>query len=307
MTVASRSPVTVLGLGAMGRALAGAFLNNGHPTTVWNRTEGKSAELAGRGATVATTVADAIAASPIVVICVLDYDAVNDVLRVFGASGIPGPPAGILAGRTLVNLTNGTPRQAHEMARWAATHGADYLDGGIMAVPPMIGSPASLVLYSGSPEVFTAHERTLAALGTSTHLGADVGRASLYDIALLSAMYGMFGGFLHAVAMVNSEKVPATEFTPLVVSWLTAMITTLPAMAKAVDSGDHSAADSNLRMQALAYVNLLEASRDQGVSTELMEPMRALLNRAVTANRGDGDLSGLIDLVHTSPVRNLGR
>lgn len=35
---ASASPVTVLGLGAMGTALATAFLTNGHPTTVWNRT-----------------------------------------------------------------------------------------------------------------------------------------------------------------------------------------------------------------------------------------------------------------------------
>ncbi|MER5356332.1 NAD(P)-binding domain-containing protein [Kitasatospora sp. NPDC002551] len=38
--------MAVLGLGLMGRALAGAFLHAGHPTTVWNRTPGKAAELA---------------------------------------------------------------------------------------------------------------------------------------------------------------------------------------------------------------------------------------------------------------------
>ncbi|MGJ6960519.1 NAD(P)-binding domain-containing protein [Streptosporangium sp. G11] len=333
--------MTVIGLGAMGRALAGAFLDNGHPTTVWNRTAGKGGELAERGATEVATAAEAIAASPIVVICVLDYDAVRDVLGapdvadvadvvnpseasgvsdVTGSasvadvldtpdiSGIPGTPgtsgavAGVLAGRTLVNLTNGTPRQARELARWVSARGADYLDGGIMAVPPMIGSPGSLVLCSGSSEAFTAHERTLSATGVVSYLGEDAGRASLYDIALLSAMYGMFGGFFHALAMAGSEKVPATEFTPLVVSWLNAMITSFPAMAKAYDANDHSATASNLEMQATSFVNLLDASREQGLSTELVEPMGTLLSRGVATNRGGGDLSALIDLLRTDPA-----
>ncbi|MEU4407463.1 NAD(P)-binding domain-containing protein [Streptosporangium sp. NPDC023963] len=300
--------MTVIGLGAMGRALAGAFLDSGHPTTVWNRTAGKGGELTERGATEAATAAEAVAASPVVVICVLDYDAVREVLgaparNVPEGSGAPGTVTGLLAGRTLVNLTNGTPRQARELARWASEQGADYLDGGIMAVPPMIGSPGSLILCSGSPETFTAHERTLSALGTVSHLGEDAGRAALYDIALLSAMYGMFGGFFQAVAMVGSEKVPATEFTPLVVSWLEAMLTSLPEMAKAYDANDHSATASNLGMQAEAFVNLLDAGRDQGVSTELLEPMGALLHRGVAANRGDDDLSALIDLLRTNPAR----
>ncbi|MFC7722700.1 NAD(P)-binding domain-containing protein [Nonomuraea recticatena] len=38
-----RTPVTVLGLGSMGTALAEAFIEAGHPTTVWNRTASKAA------------------------------------------------------------------------------------------------------------------------------------------------------------------------------------------------------------------------------------------------------------------------
>ena len=39
---ADRTPVTVIGLGLMGQALAGAFLRAGHPTTVWNRSAAKA-------------------------------------------------------------------------------------------------------------------------------------------------------------------------------------------------------------------------------------------------------------------------
>lgn len=37
--------VTVLGLGAMGTALAGAFLRAGHRITVWNRSADKTVPL----------------------------------------------------------------------------------------------------------------------------------------------------------------------------------------------------------------------------------------------------------------------
>ncbi|MFD0853266.1 NAD(P)-binding domain-containing protein, partial [Actinomadura adrarensis] len=37
MSAQDRAPVTVVGLGPMGAAMAAAFLANGHPTTVWNR------------------------------------------------------------------------------------------------------------------------------------------------------------------------------------------------------------------------------------------------------------------------------
>lgn len=55
----------------------------------------------------AATVAEAVAASPVAVVCVLDYAAMHDILD---------PQAGTLAGRTLVNLTNGTPEAAREAA-----------------------------------------------------------------------------------------------------------------------------------------------------------------------------------------------
>ncbi|AVZ74581.1 hypothetical protein SLUN_22845 [Streptomyces lunaelactis] len=47
---ASTSPVSVVGLGIMGTALAAAFLKAGHPTTVWNRSAAKTGPLVAQGA-----------------------------------------------------------------------------------------------------------------------------------------------------------------------------------------------------------------------------------------------------------------
>lgn len=80
MTEHDGTPVTVVGLGSMGRALAEAFLRAGNPTTVWNRTPARAAPLVARGARQAPTVEAAVAASPLVVTCLTGYAETREAL-----------------------------------------------------------------------------------------------------------------------------------------------------------------------------------------------------------------------------------
>jgi 3-hydroxyisobutyrate dehydrogenase-like beta-hydroxyacid dehydrogenase len=160
-----RSPVTVLGLGPMGSALAGAFLAGGHRTTVWNRTAAKADALVARGAVRAHTVAEAVQASPLVVVCVIDYDAVRTILD---------SAADALPGRTVVNLTADSPERARAMAEWADEHDVAYLDGAIMTPTETIGGPEAVVLYSGPREVFDAHRPALAGRWVRAHTLAPI-------------------------------------------------------------------------------------------------------------------------------------
>ncbi|MEU0089456.1 hypothetical protein [Kribbella sp. NPDC006257] len=193
-------------------------------------------------------------------------------------------------------MTNGTPTQARSTAEWVQQHGSQYVDGGIMAVPSMIGGPGAFVLYSGSTSAFEQHESALATLGRATYLGSDPGLAPLHDIALLSGMYGMFAGALQAFALIGSEKVSPTAFAAdLLAPWLTAMLTSLPRMAADVEYGaEPGAAGSNLAMQAAGFVNLIQAAEDQGVSADLLVPVQRLLEDAVAAGAGDQDLAALV-------------
>jgi 3-hydroxyisobutyrate dehydrogenase-like beta-hydroxyacid dehydrogenase len=281
--------VSVLGLGDMGTALAEALLAQGHQVTVWNRTAAKADPLVAKGAARAETAADAILASRLVIACLLDYDSVSQVLA---------PHTDVLAGRTLVNLTNGTPGQARKMAGWAADHGADYLDGGIMAVPPMIATPAAFLLYSGPSGSFDAARPVLDAFGESIYLGDDPGFAALQDLALLSGMYGMITGTLHAFALVRSAGVSTREFAPLLSRWVSGMGGWPAAAAEQIDAGDYGKdVVSNLGMQAAAYVNFFTAAEEQGISAELLAPLNSLMQRRVADGYGHEDLTGVIELL----------
>lgn len=289
MTEHGKTPVTVLGLGAMGTALVEALLAAGHPVTAWNRTASRAEIVAAKGASVTSTAAEAIAANEIVIACLLDYDSVHEVLD---------PVVSGLRGRALINLTNGTPGQAREMSAWAGEHGAEYVDGGIMAVPPMIGSPGALIFYSGSGSVFARARSALDTFGGAQYLGVDPGLAPLYDIALLSGMYGQFIGVIQAYALVGSAGVKAREFAPLLRGWMDAMGSFLERSAEQIDDGDHTTGVvSNLAMQAAAYPNLMQAAKEQGVSAELLEPLLPLMNKRVADGHGEEDLVGVIELL----------
>jgi 3-hydroxyisobutyrate dehydrogenase-like beta-hydroxyacid dehydrogenase len=282
----TKPSVTVIGLGAMGSALAAAVLAGGYPTTVWNRSPERTQPLVASGAVAAATPAEAIEASRLVIICLLDLASVTDVLD---------PAKDALAGRVLVNLTNGTPAQARELA---GRYDADYLDGGIMAVPPMIGSPDAFIFYSGSRSAFDTNRAVLDLFGESRYVGDDAGLAALHDIALLSGMYGMFMGSMHALALVTSAGIPAANFAPLVKRYIEAMLVFVDGAAEQIDNQDYTInVVSNVGMQSAAFVNLLETARDQGVSPELIAPLGPLMARRVAAGHRHEDLAGVIELL----------
>ncbi|KUH40708.1 MULTISPECIES: NAD(P)-dependent oxidoreductase [Streptomyces] len=281
------TPVTVLGLGLMGGALAEAFLRAGHPTTVWNRTRAKADGLVARGATLAESPAAALAAAPLVVVCVSDYDAVADVLD--------GP----LDGRVVVNLTSGTPSRARALAEEVARRGGGYLDGGIMAVPEAVGTAAAVVAYSGPRPLYEAHESTLGSLGTGLHLGDDPGLSATHEMATLVLMWGMLDGFLNGAAILGTAGVSATAYLPVAQTAIDTVAGWLPGYARQVDDGTYPADDGTVDTHLAAMAHVVEESESLGVNAELPRLVKALAERAVTAGHGAGGYAALVEQFRT--------
>lgn len=279
--------VAVLGLGAMGGVLARALLDAGHAVTVWNRSPERVAPLVAYGATAAPTVRDAVTAAPVVIVCLFDHTSVRETLA---------PVAEDLKGRALINLTTTTPGEARELAGWAGEQGIDHLDGAIMATPPMIGASEASILYSGSRAVFDRYRFLLDAWATSTYDGEDAGRASLFDLAMLSGMYTMFAGFLHGVAMVGSEGVSADEFARRATPFLAAMTGSFASSAEVISGGDYSDPVQSLAWTATALEVIDRASGEQGVDPAPVTMVRELVRRQIDAGHGDDDF----DRIHES-------
>jgi 3-hydroxyisobutyrate dehydrogenase-like beta-hydroxyacid dehydrogenase len=269
----------------MGRAVASTFMEAGLRTTVWNRTPGKDRGLVQRGAVSARSPEDAVAASRLTVVCVVNYDAVDAVVR-------RGAVTGALNGRTVTNLTADTPGRARDTAAWAAEHGIEYLDGAIMTPTTTIGTPAAVFLHSGPPALYRRHEPMLAVLGgTHTYLGADIGRAAAYDIALLDIFWTAMAGYAHALVVAKSEGVTARELAPFAKGIGTILPPLFEQAAQDMDSGRFSGENNQITSAASSMAHIVRASEAHGIDAGVMRAAEGLARRAIGRGHGtDGFL-----------------
>lgn len=71
--------IAVLGMGRMGRALAGRLLEGGHRVAVWNRSKGNASEIVSAGGREANSVADAVDGVDVAITTLADDNAVRAV------------------------------------------------------------------------------------------------------------------------------------------------------------------------------------------------------------------------------------
>jgi 3-hydroxyisobutyrate dehydrogenase-like beta-hydroxyacid dehydrogenase len=286
--------VSVLGLGALGTSVAGAFLDHGHATTVWNRTAARGDDLVARGAIAVAIPEEAVRASRLVVVCVSDYDTVRSILQSSDRA---------LPGRAVANLASGTPEAAREMADLLEQRDVGYLDVAAMSGTRLVGDSRALFLFSGPGAAFRQHQAILESLGSVVHLGPDAGLASLYDTALFGMAWGALAGFLHGVALVGAERVDPPAFAAVAVRHLAFVTQLMTEHARQIEAGRFPADDGTVEVHAAAMQHLIDASRTLQVGADVPELIHALLNRSIAAGRGDAGIASVIDVIATPTGR----
>lgn len=285
------SSVTVLGLGPMGRALAGAFLDAGLRTTIWNRTPGRDHGLKERGAISAASAAEAVAASPLTVVCVVNYDAADTFLRT-------EPVTDALKGRTVVNFSSDSPDRARRAADWAAEHGIRYLDGAIMTPITTIGTPHAVFLHSGPEDLYAEHRPALDALGgTHTHLGADPGRAAAHDIALLDIFWTATAGYVHALALARAEGITARELAPFAQGIGAILPPLFAEWADDIDEGTYSGEGNPLTSSVSSMAHIVHTAEAHGIDSAVLRAAEGQARRAVGLGHGTDGITRLTELL----------
>ncbi len=284
------SEISVIGLGAMGAALAQAQLKAGHNVTVWNRTPEKMEPLVALGAKRATFALDAVRASPLIMVCIDNYMATNELL---GSDDVVRH----LSARTVIQLSTGTPREARDSETWLATRNADYLDGAIMCYPDSIGAPDSLIMIGGKQRAFDSSLDFLKVLGGDLrYLGENIAAAAALDLALLSNSVGLYMGVAHGARICESEGVELDLFASV------ARHGERPReLAEIIhaDAFELSSLHGGAALGVWAGVvrRLQVQAGDAGINAELPNFLAGIYQRAVEAGYGEEDIAALIKVL----------
>jgi 3-hydroxyisobutyrate dehydrogenase-like beta-hydroxyacid dehydrogenase len=280
------SDITAIGLGLMGSALARVIQGSGHDLTVWNRSPDKMRRFSKNGVATAADAASAIAASPVILLCINDYTATN---MLFGSEGVPT----LLAGRVVVQLSTGTPKEAREASDWMKAHGVSYLDGAILCGPDDIGTVKARILLSGER---AAYERICSLLeclgGEVRYLGSNVGDASALDLAWLTTRYGKFMAIVHAANVCKSEGASLKDFISLFPD-----DPVLQRYVTVIEDKSYQQCTATLQVWGAALERIQQQGKDAGISTQIPDFIGNYFNKAIDAGFGDENVMALFKVL----------
>lgn len=287
------SEVTVVGLGEMGTAIAGALLEKGRNITVWNRTRAKAEGLAARDASAPSTAAEAIAVSPAVIICVTDYPASGEILSRSSLTAL-------LQGKLVIQLSSGIPSEARQMGKFIELQGADYVDGAIFAWPRQIGTDA-VILASGKPRALATARPLLDLLGEVAPIGEEIGGASALFSGALAYLAGHWIGFAHGARVCESEGLTAQLLGETLARIAPALGEDNLHMGRVVTHGRYEKPESRLRTAGNDIARLVDQAASAQLSTAFPEFATAIFRRAMEAGLGDEEHVAIAKILGPKP------
>lgn len=278
--------VTVIGLGLMGAALARTLVEANTPVTVWNRSPEKMQPLADLGAKAAATPAAAIAASPVVLICIDNYETTAALLG--GAEVEP-----LLEGRTFIQFSSGSPMEVRQAAKTMQSAGAAYLDGKLLCGPSNIGTGSACIRLSGDRSAFEQTERYLRVLDPDArYLGENAAAAAAIDLAWLMTRYGNFIALAHAAKICESEQAD-----------LSGLLGVFPEGGaihrnlSVIESGRYEEHSASLAVWGAALEHIREQGAEANIDTRIPDFFASYFHAAIAAGLGDQNVMALYKVI----------
>ncbi|MDH5204486.1 MAG: NAD(P)-dependent oxidoreductase [Hylemonella sp.] len=191
-----KARIGFIGLGNMGRHMAGHLIAAGHPLCVYNRSRDKADELLARGARWCDTPGE-VAAEADVVITMVGYP--KDVEEVYlGADGIVARARKAL----LIDMTTSSPELAVRIAAAADRAGCRALDAPVSGGDIGARDAKLAIMAGGTQEAFDEALPILQRLGANIVLqgGAGAGQHTKMcnQIVIASTIMGVSEGLAYA-------------------------------------------------------------------------------------------------------------
>ena len=160
--------VAFLGLGIMGRPMAGHLASAGFDLTVWNRTASKAEEFAAEhGAQAAATPAEAAAGADAAITMVPDTPEVEAVLL-----GEDGVADGLGLGALCIDMSTIAPSASRSIAERLAEREISFLDAPVTGSRPKAEDGTLTIMVGGPEEDFGRARPLFEAMGEKiVHVG----------------------------------------------------------------------------------------------------------------------------------------
>ena len=277
----------------MGSAIAETLATRDTCVTVWNRTRERAESLVGPRVTVAESVAEAIARSPMAIVCVAGYNVASTLLEEAGEH---------LREKTIVGISFVSPEQASELAGRMRSVDGSYLDMEILGYPRDVRAGEAFLYLSGDRASFDDGRSHFEKLGTVSYVDDTPGAAFVSGMAVLLPYLPMAVGMFQGVKLAERHDISLEWYADAVRTLYPRHIDELlETIVSDRDPADPANVQASVRTWcdgAAEYAAYLESAElDAGVYRAL----HRLFDAGIEAGRGDHDWTCIGDVTADHP------
>ncbi|MFC1681079.1 NAD(P)-dependent oxidoreductase [Pseudomonadota bacterium] len=253
--------VAVIGLGAMGSALASAILNAGAEVRVWNRTKNKTKALQAQGAIACDSAFEAISSSRYVVVCVSDYKSWRSILS-------PIDNKNSVSNRDFIQLTTGTMEQVREHKNWIDQSGSGLIEGSIICFPSQIGTEEASLLVAGDQSSLESCSDLLRAIAPSyTYLGNNITAPVVLGRALISQALGTLIGAIDGAALCQAGGISLSHYAKHLSRSNSILKDELLRIFDAIESGNTVNTEASIKTWSEGQMAILDVANALEIDT----------------------------------------
>jgi 2-hydroxy-3-oxopropionate reductase len=194
-----------IGLGVMGRPMAGHLLAKGYPLMVFSRSRGPVDALVAAGAREASSPADLARQSDVIITMVPDTPDVETVL-----TGPNGVLEGIQTGALVIDMSSISPVAARSLAARVAAAGATMLDAPVSGGEIGAINAALSIMVGGARAAFDRARPIFECMGhvdRIVHIGEEPGSGQICKVCNQIAIGGALAGVSEALALARKAGV----------------------------------------------------------------------------------------------------
>lgn len=285
-----------IGLGVMGRPMAGHLLRAGYPLIVLNRSPAAQVALVASGALPGETPRQVAASSNIVITMLPDTPDVEAV--VFGPDGVL---AGLRPGSLLIDMSSVLPALARRIAAAAAERGCEALDAPVSGGQTGAEHATLSIMVGGTEAAFAHAQPILVHLGKNiVHIG-PAGAGQITKAANQAVVAVTIAAVAEALVLAEQAGAdPARVRTALLGGFAQSRVLDLHG-ARMIERRFEPGFRARLHQKDLGIV--LQTAHEHGVAAPTTTAAAELMQQ-LAAHNGELDHAALITVIerhiHTS-------
>ena len=279
--------IGLVGTGMLGEAVGLHLLESGHSLTAYNRTKSKTANLEKNGATISGTPKNVAESSELVITCVKDADAVEQIL--FGQNGIV---AGKHEGLTVAEMSTINPSNAIQNSKRLSAEEISSLEIPVMGGPNAAIHGQLVLMASGDKDVFEACKEVFDVIANKTFFLGKSGSAHIIKLAMNLQISLLALALAEGITLTKKAGFDPEKFLEILNStYFKTGMSENKAYKMINDEFEPTFTLKNLKKD---LDTITAAAKDFGAILPIAERANEIYNDALDAGFGEIDYTGIL-------------